>query len=65
MELILQPYFHINFGFKKIRVLLKTFKGRTRGRLRTTREGFRITQGSAGVPSSLEMLEIFLRTFDL
>jgi hypothetical protein len=31
----------------------------------TTREDFRITQISAGVPSSLEMLQIFLRTSDL
>jgi hypothetical protein len=26
---------------------------------------FRITQGSAGVPSSLGMLQVFLRTFGL
>jgi hypothetical protein len=45
--------------------IVEDFKGRTRGRLGTTREGFRITQGSAGVPSSLGMLQIFLRTFDL
>jgi hypothetical protein len=45
--------------------LLKTFKGRTRGRLGTTREDFRITQGSSRVPSSLGMLQIFLRTFGL
>jgi hypothetical protein len=31
----------------------------------TTREDFRITQISAGVPSSLGMLQIFLGTFDL
>jgi hypothetical protein len=35
------------------------------GTLGTTREDFRITQISAGVPSSLGMLQIFLRTFDL
>jgi hypothetical protein len=45
--------------------IVEDFKGRTRGRLGTTREGFRITQGSAGVPSSLGMLQIFLRAFDL
>jgi hypothetical protein len=30
---ILQSYFHISFGFKTTRTLLKTFKGSTRGRL--------------------------------
>jgi hypothetical protein len=30
---ILQSHFHISFGFKTTRVLLKTFKGSTRGRL--------------------------------
>jgi hypothetical protein len=64
-SVILQSHFHINFSFKTTRVLLKTFEGRTRGRLGTTREGFRITQGSAKVPSSLGMLQIFLRTFGL
>jgi hypothetical protein len=33
--------------------------------LGTTREDFRITQISARVPSSLEMLQIYLRTFGL
>jgi hypothetical protein len=28
---ILQSHFHINFGFKTTRALLKTFKGSTRG----------------------------------
>jgi hypothetical protein len=31
---ILQSHFHISFGFKTTRALLKTFKGGTRGRLR-------------------------------
>jgi hypothetical protein len=62
---ILQSHFHINFGFKTTRVLLKTFKRRTRGRLGTTREDFKTTQESAGVPSSLGMLQVFLRTFGL
>jgi hypothetical protein len=57
------PY--INFGFKTTRVLLKTFKSRTRGCLETTREDFGITQTSARVPSSLGMLQVLLRTFDL
>jgi hypothetical protein len=65
MECDLQSHFHINFGFKTTRVLLKTFKSRTRGRLGTTREDFRFTQTLAGVPSSLGMLQVFLRTFDL
>jgi hypothetical protein len=30
---ILQSHFHINFGFKATRVLFKTFKSSTRGRL--------------------------------
>jgi hypothetical protein len=30
---ILQSHFHISFGFKTARALLKTFKGSTRGRL--------------------------------
>jgi hypothetical protein len=33
--------------------------------LGTTREDFRITQKLAGVPSSLGMLQVFLRTFGL
>jgi hypothetical protein len=33
--------------------------------LGTTREDFRIVQISAGVHSSLGMLQLFLRTFDL
>jgi hypothetical protein len=33
--------------------------------LGTTREDFGITQILAGVPSSLRMLQVFLRTFDL
>jgi hypothetical protein len=45
--------------------IVEDFKGRTRGRLGSTREGFRITQGSVGVPYSLGRLQIFLRTFDL
>jgi hypothetical protein len=35
------------------------------GMLGTTREDFRITQITAGVHSSLGMLQIFLRTFGL
>jgi hypothetical protein len=64
-SVILQSHFHRNFGFKTTRVLLKTFKSRTRGCLGTTREDFEINQRSAGVPSSLGMLQVFLRTFNL
>jgi hypothetical protein len=48
-------------------MLIKNF-GRnrsTRGRLGTTREDFKTTQGSAGVPSNLGMIQAFLRTFGL
>jgi hypothetical protein len=34
-------------------------------RLGTTREDFKTTRGSAGVPSSLGMLQVLLRTFGL
>jgi hypothetical protein len=54
---ILQSHFHISFGFKTTRAFLKTFEGSTRGRL--------IAQTSAGVHSSLGMLRLLLRTFDL
>jgi hypothetical protein len=50
---------------KTSRVLLKTFEISSRGRLGTTREDFKTTQGSAGVPSILEMIQAFLRTFGL
>jgi hypothetical protein len=56
---------HISFDFKTTEVLLKTFKSGTRGRLGTTREDFKITQRSVGVPSSLGILQVFLRTFGL
>ena len=58
---------HFPYGFfiKTTRVLLKTFERSTRGRLGTTREDFKTTQRSAGVPSSLGMIQAFLRTFGL
>jgi hypothetical protein len=62
---ILQITFSIWLFFKTTRVLLKTFKRRTRGLLGTTREDFKTTQGSAEVPSSLGILQVFLRTFSL
>jgi hypothetical protein len=60
-----ESHFPFGFFFKAERVLLKTFKRRTRGHLETTQEDFKTTQGSAGVPSSLGMLQVFLRTFGL
>jgi hypothetical protein len=60
-----ESHFPYGFFFKTMRVLLKTFKKRTRGCLRTTREDFKTNQGSGGVPSSLGMLQVFLRTFGL
>jgi hypothetical protein len=58
---------HFPYGsfIRTIRVLLKTFKRRTRGSLGTTREDFKTTQGLAKVPSSLGMLQVLLRTFGL
>jgi hypothetical protein len=57
--------FFIWFFIKTSRVLLKTFERSTRGRLGTTREDFKTTQRSVGVPSSLEIIQVFLRTFGL
>jgi hypothetical protein len=60
-----ESHFLYGFFFKTTRVLLKTFKRRTRERLGTTQEDFKTTQGSAGVPSSLGMLQVLLRAFGL
>jgi hypothetical protein len=62
---LFESHFPYGFFFKTERVLLKTFKRRTRGRLRTTQEDFKTTHRSAGVPCSLGMFQVFLRTFDL
>jgi hypothetical protein len=62
---LFESQFPYGFFFNTMRVLLKTFKRRTRGRLGTTREDFKTTQGSAGVPSSLGILQVLLRTFGL
>jgi hypothetical protein len=45
--------------------IVEDLQGQNSRSLGTTREDFRITQGLAGVPSSLGMLQVFLRTFDL
>jgi hypothetical protein len=60
-----KSHFPYSFFFKTKQVLLKTFKRRTPGRLGTTRENFKTTQGSVGVPSSPGMFQVLLRTFDL
>jgi hypothetical protein len=39
---ILQSHFHIGFGFKTTRALLKTFKGSTQGRLRLVEKTSRL-----------------------
>jgi hypothetical protein len=57
--------FSIRFFIKTSRVLLKTFERSTRESLGTTREDFKTTQRSAGVPSSLGMIQEFLRNFGL
>jgi hypothetical protein len=44
---------------------LKIFERSTQGYLGTTREDFKTTQRSVGVPSSLGMIQAFLRTFGL
>jgi hypothetical protein len=62
---ILRITFSIWFLRQNDAILLKTFKRRTRRRLGTTREDFKTTQGLAGVPSSLGMLRVLLRTFGL
>jgi hypothetical protein len=60
----LQSHFHISFGFK-ITSIFEDLQEQLSRTLGTTREDIRITQISAGVPSSLGMLQIFLRTFGL
>jgi hypothetical protein len=42
-----------------------TFERSTQGCLGTTREDFKTTQISAGVPSNLGMIQAFLMTFGL
>jgi hypothetical protein len=62
---ILQIAFSIWFFIKTTQVLLKTFESSTRRRLGAAREDFKTTQRSAGVPSSLRIIQAFLRTFGL
>jgi hypothetical protein len=62
---ILQSHFHISFGFKTTWAFFEDLRGQHSRTLGTTREDFRIAQTSAGVHSSLRMLRLLLRTFDL
>jgi hypothetical protein len=62
---ILQSHFHISFGFKTRRTFFEDLRGQHSRTLGTTREDFKIAQTSAGVHSSLGMLRLLLRTFDL
>jgi hypothetical protein len=45
--------------------IIEDLQGQHSRTLGTTREDFRIAETSAGVHSSLEMLQLFLKTFDL
>jgi hypothetical protein len=62
---IIRIPFPIWFFIKTTRVLLKTFKRSTQGRLGTTREDFKTTKKPARVPSNLGMIQVFLTTFGL
>jgi hypothetical protein len=46
-------------------IIFEDLREQHSGTLGTTREDFRIAQTSAGVHSSLRMLQLLLRTFDL
>jgi hypothetical protein len=62
---ILQSHLHIRFGFKTRRAFFEDLRGQHSRTLGTTREDFKIAQTSAGVHSSLGMLRLLLRAFDL
>jgi hypothetical protein len=62
---ILQSHFHISFGFKDNTGCVEDLQGQHSRTLGTTREDIKIAQTSAGVHSSLGMLRLLLRTFDL
>jgi hypothetical protein len=62
---ILQSHFHISFGYKTTRAFLKDLRGQHSRTLGTTREDFKIARTAARVHSSLGMLRLLLRTFDL
>jgi hypothetical protein len=62
---ILQSHLHISSGFKTRRAFFEDPRRQYSRTLGTTREDFKIAQTSVGVHSSLGMLRLLLRTFDL
>jgi hypothetical protein len=62
---ILQSHFHISFGLKTRRAFFEDLRRQHSRTLGTTPEDFKIAQTSARVHSSLGMLRLLLRTFDL
>jgi hypothetical protein len=56
------PY---QFWLQDYTSIVEDLQGQQSRTLGTTREDFKIAQTSAGVHSSLGMLQLFLRTFDL
>jgi hypothetical protein len=64
-SVILQSHFHISFGLKDNTSFVEDVRVQHSRTLGTTREDFKIAQTSAGVHSSLGMLRLLLRTFDL
>jgi hypothetical protein len=62
---ILQSHLHIGSGFKTRQAFFEDLRRQYSRTLGTTREDFKIAQTSAGVHSSLGMLRLLLRTFDL
>jgi hypothetical protein len=62
---ILQSHLHISSGFKTRHAFFEDLRRQFSRTLGATREDFKIAQTSAGVHSSLGMLRLPLRTFDL
>jgi hypothetical protein len=63
---ILQSHLHISFSFKTRRAFFEDLRRQySRTLFGTTREDFRIARTSARVHSSLGMLRLLLRIFDL
>jgi hypothetical protein len=60
-----ESHLHNSSGFKTRQAFLEDLRRQISRTLGTTREDFKIAQTSAGVHSSLGMLRLLLRTFDL
>jgi hypothetical protein len=60
-----KSHLHDGFGFKTRQAFLEDLRRQISRTLGTPREDFKIAQTSAGVHSSLGMLRLLLRTFDL